>query len=496
MAGLQHLADTDAAIAWLRERGVRDLATDSRRVGAGDAFIAWPGYAQDGRAYVGQAFAAGAAACLVEAEGAEDWPLDDPRIAALAGLKAHTGVLADAWYAHPSAALDVLAVTGTNGKTSTTWWLAQALAALGRPAGVVGTLGVGVPPQLQATGLTTPDPVTLHRGFRSFLDQGLKAAAIEASSIGVVESRLSGTRLKIALFTNFTLDHLDYHGSMAAYWAAKESLFDWPELRAAVINFDDEAGQALAAHLVGRPGFHLVSYGIETPARLQGRAPRYDAHGLVLEVSEGASHAVVHTTLLGDFNAQNLLAVIGGLRALGVPLDQAAAACGALTPVPGRMQRVAAGSGQGPLGVVDYAHTPDALDKALQALRPLAQSRGGRLWCVFGCGGNRDAVKRPQMAEIACRRADHVLITSDNPRFEDPLRILEDVRAGVPHGVAAAVEADRAAAIRRAVEAAGPADVILLAGKGHEDYQDIAGVKHPFSDPDQLLAALNQKGGA
>ncbi len=391
---------SDAA-AWLASRVRGRLRTDSRGVQPGDGFIAWPGHSSDGRRYVAAALAAGAAACLVEADGIEDFAFDGERIAALRGLKASAGAVADAYYAQPSAVLDVIATTGTNGKTSTAWWTAQALTRLGRRCGVIGTLGVGEPPQADAaghiehTGLTTPDAVTLHSAFRAFVDMGFTACALEASSIGIVEHRLAAARIDVALFTNFTRDHLDYHGDMGSYWAAKRMLFDWPGLRAAVVNIDDVQGLGLASELSGITAFDLWTVSLQRPARLQAQNLRYIDGGLAFTLHEGAAQAEVHSALVGEFNASNLIVVIGGLRALGVPLADAAAVVAGLTPVPGRLQRVA---GREIEVVVDYAHTPDALQKVLQALRPLADARGGRLWCVFGCGGNRDATKRPLMA--------------------------------------------------------------------------------------------------
>ena len=489
------LTSPEDASRWLAARLVGALRTDSRAVQAGDAFIAWPGCAQDGRAFVPAALAAGAAACLVEADGAAVFGFDDERVAALPGLKAATGAIADAWFGSPSAALQVAAITGTNGKTSSAWWLAQALSALGRRCGVIGTLGVGEPPgagvdggagQIEATGLTTPDPVTLHSTLRSFVDQGFAACAMEASSIGLVEQRMAALRIQVALFTNFTRDHLDYHGSMAAYWAAKRALFDWPGLRAAVINVDDPQGAALAAELVASAQ-DLWTVALHAPARLRGRDLRYVEGGLCFDVVEDELAVPVRTALVGPFNVSNVLGVLGALRALGVPLQQACDALAALTPVPGRLQRVV---GHDIDVVVDYAHTPDALEKALQALRPLAAARGGRLWCVLGCGGNRDATKRPMMGAIAARDADRVVLTSDNPRDEPPGLILAQILAGVTGHNEVDVIEDRREAIALAVRDAAPGDVVLLAGKGHEDYQEIAGLKRPFSDVDEASAAL------
>ena len=481
-----------ATLAWLVRRGVTGLRTDSRRLLPGEAFIAWPGYAQDGRQHVQSALAAGAPACLVEAEGIEAFDFGtDPRIAVVAGLKAATGELAAAFCGHPSDNLSVLAVTGTNGKTSTAWWIAQALSTLGQRCGVVGTLGIGSPPDVVSTGLTTPDPVSLQTAFRGFVDEGYRACAIEASSIGIEEQRLAGTRIAVALFTNFTQDHLDYHGDMAAYWQAKARLFAWPGLRAAVVNVDDVQGALLAQQLAGTP-VAVWTYSLTGPARLRAQGIAYVDGGLAVEVHEGEQVATVRTGLIGDYNAANLLAVIGGLRASGVPLASAAEACAGLTPVPGRMQKVEppGAATAGPQVVVDYAHTPDALEKALQALQPLAAARGGALWCVFGCGGNRDARKRPLMAGIAERLAQQVVLTSDNPRLEDPAAILADMAAGLQRPAAAAVIPDRRGAIVHAVRAAGPADVVLVAGKGHEDYQEIGGEKRPFSDVSEAQQAL------
>ncbi|KAF1023211.1 MAG: UDP-N-acetylmuramoyl-L-alanyl-D-glutamate--2,6-diaminopimelate ligase [Paracidovorax wautersii] len=491
------------AVQWLREQGARALTVDSRQAGAGSAFIAWPGAATDGRRFVPAALAQGAAACLVERQGSEDWlaqwPADAgpvPRIALYEGLKPATGVIASLWHESPSQAIDVLAVTGTNGKTSTAWWLAQALSAHGQGlCGFVGTLGVGRPPEVDYTGLTTPDPVTLHAAFRRFADDGYAACAIEASSIGLAERRLDGVRIKVALYTNFSQDHLDYHGSMAAYWAAKAELFGWPGLQAVVLNVDDAHGRELAAQLAGREDLAVWTYGVaQDAARLRATGVTYEDGGLAFDVTEsGAVQARcrVQTRLIGEHNVANLLAVIGGCRAQGMTLAQAAAACALLAPVPGRMACLG-GAGQ-PLAVVDFAHTPDAVEKVLQALRPLAQQRGGQLSIVLGCGGDRDPIKRPLMAEVAERLADAVTITSDNPRSEQPMAIIDQMLAGVKNPSAVQVQPDRAAAIAAVLATAQPMDVVLIAGKGHEQHQEIAGVKHPFSDLDHARAALARR---
>lgn len=511
---LTRLKSPEAAARWLKSWVTGTLRTDSRQVRAGDGFIAWPGHATDGRRFVQAALDAGAATVLVEEEGVGAYGFENARIATLPQMKAATGHIAAAFFDQPSEQLDVVAVTGTNGKTSSAWWAAQALTLLGRDCGVVGTLGIGRPPlaapalaapspggrpplsnraaDIEFTGLTTPDPVLLHAALRRFAGAGFKACAMEASSIGIVEHRMAGVHVDVAVFTNFTRDHLDYHGTMDAYWAAKRALFDWPGLKAAVVNVDDPQGEALAHELEGTD-LDLWTVSIRAAhARLRAEGLAYAGGGLGFTLHEGEASVPVRSTLIGDYNASNLLGVVGALRALGVHLHDAVRVVPQLTPVPGRMQRVSAGPGA-PEVVVDYAHTPDALEKAVAALRPLAAARGGRLWCVFGCGGNRDATKRPLMGEIAGRLADQVVVTSDNPRDEAPAAILSQIVAGVGADDDVEVVEDRRAAIAHAIGAADAADVVLIAGKGHEDYQEIAGVKHPFSDAVEAQAALSRR---
>ncbi|MCA0176756.1 MAG: UDP-N-acetylmuramoyl-L-alanyl-D-glutamate--2,6-diaminopimelate ligase [Proteobacteria bacterium] len=500
---LTQLKSPAAAARWLASWVGGTLRTDSRDVQPGDGFIAWPGHARDGRQFVAQALDSGAATALVEQQGVAAFGFENARVAALPGLKAAAGLIADAYFDQPSQQLTVVATTGTNGKTSTAWWTAQALTALGQRCGVVGTLGIGEPPSgdgqrpaaIQYTGLTTPDPVRLQRGFRAMVDAGFAACAIEASSHGIEEHRLTGTAIDVAIFTNFTQDHLDYHGSMEAYWAAKRKLFAWPGLGAAVINVDDAQGAMLVAHLAdqaegdeGGDPLAVWTISVGGAARLQAQDVRYEAGGLAFTVVEGPHRAELATRLIGDYNVSNLLGVIGALRALGVSLVDAAWAAQDVSPVPGRMQRIAQDGG--PEVVVDYAHTPDALDKALAALRPLATARGGQLHVVFGCGGDRDPGKRPQMGRIAAEHADTVLLTSDNPRTESPIAIVQQIAVGAP---GARIEIDRAAAIAQAVREAAPADVVLIAGKGHEDYQEVMGQRHPFDDAVQAAAALEAR---
>jgi len=508
---MQLLHNAPEAARWLRSHVKGELRTDSRLVQEGDGFIAWPGAATDGRRYVAQALAQGAAACLMEEDGHIPWlaglqaPQVDSKLACMTGLKAQTGLVADAYYEQPSQALNVLAVTGTNGKTSTAWWLAQALSspALQQACGLVGTLGVGQLPHLMSTGMTTPDPVLLQRQFRTFSDAGVLHCAIEASSIGLAEHRLDGTRIRVAVFTNFTQDHLDYHGDMTAYWSAKAALFDWAGLQAAVINIDDAQGAVLAQQLQGGPLQVWTCSKNPTEhstARLLARALPH-ADGLAFEVIEGDQVQTLHTRLMGEYNIDNLLGVIGCLRALGFDLLDCVRACAHLSAVPGRMQRVsvdiasmnAHGERNLPLAVVDYAHTPDAIAHALAALRSQAKNRGGRLWCVLGCGGDRDGSKRPLMAAAAEAAADQVVLTSDNPRSEKPEAILAAMVAGLRIPQQAHVQLDRALAIAQTLAQAADQDVILVAGKGHETEQEIMGVRHPFSDEAHVRMALQQR---
>ena len=481
------LHSANEAARWLRSLVTGTLHCDSRKVGQGDGFIAWPGAATDGRKHVPSALAQGATACVVERDGSDAFGFDSDAIAAYTQLKPATGLIAAEYYGNPSDRLDVLAVTGTNGKTSTAWWLAQALTNAGIDCGVVGTLGIGRPPRVDFVGLTTPDPVSLQREFRNFADAGVKACAIEASSVGIVERRLDGTRIRVAMFTNFTQDHLDYHGTMDAYWDAKAELFRWPGLQAAVINIDDEKGRQLAASL-DPSKLDVWTVSCVEPARITAGDIGYAAQGLQFDVCEGDARERLSTALVGHYNVSNLLGVIAAMRAMGISLRDAARACGALLPVPGRMERIAQGGK--PLVAVDYAHTPDALVKALGALRPLAQQRDGEVWCIFGCGGDRDPTKRPLMAAVVEKNADHVVVTSDNPRGEKPENIISQILLGLSHAKCVQVQADRARAIAETIAAAAANDVILIAGKGHEDYQEIAGVKHAFSDRQHAELAL------
>ena len=484
---LTHLNTPMQAARWLLERVTGTLSADSRKAGKGDGFIAWPGAATDGRCHVNAALADNVAACLVEHGGVESFGFSGDQVATYAGLKAVTGSIAAEYFGRPAECLQVVAVTGTNGKTSTAWWLAQALTRLGRQCGIVGTLGIGTPGAMVLTGLTTPDPVLLQQQLRRFVNDGFSACVLEASSIGLEEHRLEGTLIQLAIFTNFTQDHLDYHASMPAYWQAKKMLFNWPGLQACVINLDDAKGRELNTSLADT-SLNIWTFSAAGSARLAAESICQDARGLSFEVVEGGERHALLTSMVGLYNVSNLLGVIASLRALGVPLSDAVTVCIDLLPVPGRTETLTTAGL--PMVVIDYAHTPDALEKVLAALQPVAQSRGGRLWCVFGCGGDRDASKRPQMAAVAEKIADQLILTSDNPRSEDPQAIFEQMRNGLARPQAIHVEPDRQAAIVHALECSQPHDVVLLAGKGHENYQEIKGVKLPFSDRDQAQAML------
>ncbi len=488
------------AVRWLKTLVTGTLRTDSRSVLPGDGFLAWPGAAVEARVHVASALAKGAVACLVEHAGVDNFGFTDARIATMADLKRLSSVIAICYFDHPSAALKVVAVTGTNGKTSTAWWLAQALLYLELsapvPSAFVGTLGIGVVPDVVSSGLTTPDPVTLQGALRHFVDAGIQVCAMEASSIGLEEHRLVCTAILTAIFTNLTQDHLDYHGTMAAYGQAKAKLFAWPGLRFAVVNVDDPFGSALAAELSekqrsGAPRLWTVSMQAGSDASLKAQAIEHTSQGVRFTVVEGDQRCDVVTCLTGLFNVANLLGVIAAMRTLGVPLDSAAQSCARLTPVPGRMECVCH-AGQ-PLVVVDYAHTPDALAKALDALRPVAKQRGGQLWCVLGCGGDRDTSKRPLMGAVAAGHADRIMVTSDNPRSEAIDAIISQILlglVGIPDVVA---EPDRASAIAQTLTQAKSVDVVLIAGKGHENYQEILGERLHFSDMEQVRKMLEHR---
>ncbi|HEY8101496.1 MAG TPA: UDP-N-acetylmuramoyl-L-alanyl-D-glutamate--2,6-diaminopimelate ligase [Burkholderiaceae bacterium] len=490
-------------LAWLQvQTPIAQLSSDSRSIKLGDIFFAYPGDAADGRSYIDAAIENGAKAIVYEAQGFT-WnaALKVPHLA-VTDLQKHAGEIAGAYYAHPDADMFVVAVTGTNGKTSCTQWIGSALSQLGEPTAVIGTLGVGLYNQglhgeFQPTGYTTPDAVLLQRHLAEMRDAGAKALAIEASSIGLHQGRMNGLHCDVALFTNFTRDHLDYHGDMAAYEAAKTALFNWPGLKHAIVNLDDPMGLRLVEYLkktapsVAIIGTTLTNQIVQGITVLYANDIRMSQIGTTFHLTSPSGTSIVKTQLVGQFNVSNAIGIVGVLLAKSVPWRTAIDSIELLTAVPGRMQQL--GGNDAPLVVIDYAHTPDALEKTLDALRPIAEERNGQLWCVFGCGGDRDPGKRAQMG-AASLVADHVIVTSDNPRSENPADIIAQIVAGMQATSEQQADIqtyeDRAAAILSAVKHAGKQDVILLAGKGHETTQEIKGRKLSFLDADHAALAL------
>ena len=472
---LEGVAATPPGVAG---RQVGALCLDSRAVKPGDVFVALPGARCHGIEFLDAVRAAGALAVLFEPEGAGR-PPDAADLIAIPGLRGRLGELARRRYRDASSGLRLVGVTGTNGKTSCVQLLAQALDALPEfaPCGHIGTLGVGLGAWRQPGERTTPDVLSVHALLADLRERGARSAAMEVSSHALDQGRVDGLRFEVAAFSNLTRDHLDYHLTMEAYGAAKARLFSHPGLRSAVINIDDGFGRELLARLDPALQCWTVS-AAGAPARLRATDVVCAEDGLHFVLNEDSQRQLVRSRLLGRFNVDNLLLVAGCLRALGLELAQVASCLAGLDPVRGRMQRIASAPGQ-PLVVVDYAHTPDALEQALRALRA---HTAGRLICVFGCGGERDAGKRPLMAAIAERSAERVVVTDDNPRSEDGDAIIQGILAGFRRPGAVTVERDRAAAIAFALAEARAEDAVLIAGKGHEGYQEVGSERRPFDD--------------
>jgi UDP-N-acetylmuramoyl-L-alanyl-D-glutamate--2,6-diaminopimelate ligase len=453
----------------------------------GDVFIAMVGERHDGRSYLAEAAAAGAVAAIVE-RGLTDLQRKAAGrlpIVEVEELSQKAGVIAANFYRQPSDAMHTVGVTGTNGKTTTSRVLAQLLRTRLGSCGVIGTLGASLGNDTVEAANTTPDALSLQRQLAQWRDQSVQAAVLEVSSHSLVQGRVQGMHFNTAIFTNLTHDHLDYHGDMESYGLAKSLLFRSPGLQSAVINRDDDFAASLKTAL--EPGVELIDYSLcSSAAAVYAEAIDYHESGLETRIHSPWGDGLLHSPLAGDFNLSNLLAAISAACLAGMPLAQAMEQVPRLSGVDGRMQYVP--NDAGIQLVVDYSHTPDALAKALTALR--AHTRG-RLHCVFGCGGDRDRGKRPVMGRIASEHADHLIVTSDNPRGEDPAAIIEDIRAGVT--VDAEFEADRAAAITLAVLGAEPGDCVLVAGKGHESYQEIDGRRLPFSDVQQIERALEAR---
>ncbi|MBF6025898.1 UDP-N-acetylmuramoyl-L-alanyl-D-glutamate--2,6-diaminopimelate ligase [Lysobacter niastensis] len=464
---------------------ITGLVMDSRVVRLGDAFVAIAGFGAHGLGFVEQARAAGASAILFEPPAPAGLPTPADAIA-VPNLRARLGEMADRFHGHPSKAMTMVGVTGTSGKTSTVQLLAQALEARGRRTGTIGTLGAGLYGAIEPTGFTTPLVLPMHELLAQMRDAGATAVAMEVSSHALDQGRVDAVHYDVGVFTNLTRDHLDYHGDMDTYGAAKAKLFVRPGLDAAVINIDDAFGAALLAQLPQTVRGIGVSARGDLRGQVRAEAVSLDVSGIVFDLIVGDERHKIRSPLLGRFNVDNLLTVAGVLHALGESAQVIAQTLPQLSPIPGRMNRLG-GDGRLPLVVIDYSHKPDPLQQALESLRGHLR---GRLICVFGCGGERDRGKRPVMAAIAEANAERVYVTDDNPRGEDGDGIVADIVAGFAHPERAVVERDRAAAIARAIAEAGPDDIVLIAGKGHETYQDVHGVLHPFDDTEVARAAL------
>lgn len=466
-----------------RDPLIRELTLDSRNVRPGDLFLAVPGLKVDGRDHITDAIAHGAAAVAYEVQGATVLPLTDIPLIPVKGLIAQLSEIAGRFYGEPSRQMHLLGVTGTNGKTSVTQLVAQAMDLLGQHCGLIGTLGTGFYGSLKSGRLTTPDPIAVQSTLSDLRKAGARAVAMEVSSHALEQGRVAALAFDVAVLTNLSRDHLDYHGTMQAYADAKARLFAWPSLKCRVLNLDDELGRELAGR---EQESRLITYSLkDSAATLYCREAQFDDSGVRATLVTAQGERNLRSGLLGRFNLSNVLAAVGALLGMDYPLDDILKVMPLLEGPVGRMQRL--GGGKRPLVVVDYAHTPDALDQVLQALRPHAK---GQLVCLFGCGGDRDSGKRPLMAAVAERLADRVVVTDDNPRSEEPLKIFDDIRVGFDRPEQVPFVAGRGPAIAQAIAAAGVDDVIVLAGKGHEDYQEIHGQRLPFSDLNEADLAL------
>lgn len=469
---------------------VRGLCCDSRKAQSGDLFLAYPGEASDGRLFIGEAIKRGVVAVLCEPPVPAELSQQGVHIIEIPELKNIIGKIAARYYQHPADAIMMIGITGTNGKTSCSHFIARCLQAAGQKCGIIGTLGLGFPGQLTEFGLTTPDAITLQQALATMRDNGAKAVAMEVSSHSLVQHRVDSIAFDIAVFTNLTRDHLDYHGTMEAYAAAKQRLFFLPGLQYAVLNLDDVTGRAWLPTLPK----NLIVYGY-TQQPSAATIPTVRAvnvellpQGIQARVITPWGEGILSSQLFGRFNLSNLLAVLTVLGIMDIPLSRSLNYLAALSTVPGRMQTLG-GKGK-PLVVVDYAHTPDALAQVLNTLR---EHVSAKLWCVFGCGGDRDRGKRPLMAQAAERYSDQIIVTSDNPRREAPESIIADIMTGFEKPSAVQTIVDRRRAIATAIEQAGPNDIILIAGKGHENYQIIGAEKSHFSDAEEVKHCLQRR---
>jgi UDP-N-acetylmuramoyl-L-alanyl-D-glutamate--2,6-diaminopimelate ligase len=463
---------------------INSITSDSRKVEKNSLFIAYPGANMDGREYIQDAIKKGASAVIWEEKGFAWNPNWDVKNVPVADLQFQAGHIASQFYQKPSEKLWMIGVTGTNGKTSVSHWIAQAMTYLHKQSAVIGTLGSGFIHALEPAQNTTPGPVDLQQMLNSFVSDGVEVVAMEASSHGLEQGRLNGVEFDLAVFTNLTQDHLDYHKTMQAYMQAKRRLFNWPTIKCSIVNVDDKNGKKMAAELK-LAGSEVLTYGILAGDVRATDIGYKDTHFTAHIVSQ-LGEADVSINLIGEFNVYNAMAVLATLLASKIPFKNAIEALQQLSPVRGRMQMF--GGGDLPLVVVDYAHTPDALEKVLKALKPQTKSK---LVCVFGCGGNRDVSKRTMMGHMVSKFVNAAVVTNDNPRNEDPDKIIQAIVSGMSGNFL--IEPDRAKAIAISILAAKAGDVVLVAGKGHEEYQEIEGIKHYFSDAEQVKLALEAR---
>lgn len=474
---------------------VERLQLDSRHVRPGDLFIALPGYSIDGREFIFDALKKGAVAVLAESDGyAESRQSQFPvTVIWVPSLRQQLGAIADRFFDFPSSSLRIFAVTGTNGKTTASHLITRLCTTLGEPTAAIGTLGYGHPDHLVSLGNTTPDVISLHGILRELVDAGIKSVAMEASSHGLDQARLDNVQIRTAIATNLTRDHLDYHQTMEAYFDAKARIARWPGLRHLVINQDDEWMRTLAEVTAHDVSVVRFSMNAAEPAEVRLQDCVYEKHGIRMHILVQDQLYAVRTQLMGEFNIANILAVTAALWVEGFALEAVFRAMEQLPPVSGRMECLPADDAAAPVVVIDYAHTPDALTQALKSLR--FHCSNSRLWCVFGCGGNRDKGKRPLMGKLAEALSDHVVVTTDNPRNESASQILDDICRGIDCMDHVSVIPERAAAIAHAIQSAGAGDVVLIAGKGHENYQEVAGQRHYFSDHEVAMTALKDRSG-
>lgn len=465
---LQGIVDTPAI-----DCEISSIVLDSRQVIGGSLFLALPGIGGDGRNYIKDALDNGAAAIMYEADDSTEFPRTSVPVVAVTGLHDQIGLILNRFYDFPSRRMRVIGVTGTNGKTTCTQLLTRILDSAGSHCAVIGTLGNGFPDAMVPSTHTTPDVATLHMLLAQFADEGATAVCLEVSSHALHQDRVAGVYFDTAVFTNLTRDHLDYHGDMESYGSAKSKLFAKPGLKHAVLNRDDPYSREIEKAVGGAA--HIVTYGL-SDADVTAKNIKAGHHGIAMTLVTAGGEYPVQSSLYGDFNVSNLLAVAAVLLALEWPAPRIASALSNVAAVPGRMEKFEGSSSQ-PVVVVDYAHTPDALAQALSALR---SHTTGLLWCVFGCGGDRDKGKRPLMGSVASRLADRIVLTDDNPRSEDPESIIADIVAGISSEYLVVRPRDKA--IRETMHRADSGDVVLVAGKGHEDYQQIGSEKFHFSD--------------